>query len=293
MAMPMVPLQQYLQGEKIKARFAEILGKNAPAFMSAILSIYNGNPLLQKCDNKSIIGAAGLAATVNLSISPAMGQAYIVPFRSKDSYQAQFQIGVRGMIQLAHRTGQYSRLHAGAVYEGEITGFNPVTGEPIIGERTGDKVVGYIAYMKLINGFEKAVYMSTEEIEAHAYKYSQSYKSDKNKGWRSSPWTTNFDSMASKTVLKRLLKNYGILSAEMAEVFQADMGVVDKSSVTYVDNGGDIQPREEIYAPDIDIEPFFDSSDSDSFDAETGELKDTLTLTSLKQGGESYARTAI
>lgn len=271
----LIPLQQYLQGEKIKARFAEILGKNAPAFMSAILSIYNGNPLLQKCDNKSITAAAGLAATVNLSISPAMGQAYIVPFRTKDTYQASFQVGVRGMIQLAHRTGQYSRLHAGAVYEGEIAGFNPVTGEPIVGEKTSDNIVGYIAYMRLVNGFEKAVYMSVDELEQHAYKYSQSYKADKNKGWRSSPWTTNFDAMASKTVLKRLLKNYGILSAEMAEVFQADMGVVDKNNITYVDNSGDTVPREEIYAPDIDIEPFIDSSENtqSEFDTDTGELK--------------------
>ena len=173
------------------------------------------------------------------------------------------------MVQLAHRTGRYTALHAGKVYEGEIRRFNPVTGEPILGEKISDEVVGYVAYMRLVNGFEKTVYMTKDEIEEHAEKYSQGYRADKNKGWKSSPWSTNFDAMASKTVLKKLLNAWGILSADMAQALQADQGVVDKHTITYVDNGNNVQNRDEIFIPEepepsIEVEP--------QFDAETGEI---------------------
>ena len=251
-------LPAVLQSDKIKTRFNEVLGKNAPAFISALLSVYNSNNLLQQCSEMSILGAAGLAATLNLSITPSLGQAYIVPFKGK----ATFQIGTKGLIQLAHRTGRYVALHAGKVYEGEIRRFNPVTGEPEIGEKISDEVVGYIAYMRLVNGFEKTVYMSKAEVESHAEKYSQSYAYDKKFGKTSSPWSTNFDAMASKTVLKKLLNAWGVLSADMAEALQADQSVVDKHTVTYVDNGNNTQSREEIFVPD----------DTLTVDAETGEV---------------------
>ena len=256
-----------LQSEKIKNRFAEVLGKNAAGFMSALLSVYNSNNLLQTCDERSILGAAGLAATLNLSITPSLGQAYIVPYKSRGVYQAQFQIGCRGLIQLAHRTGKYAALHAGKVCEGEIAGFNPVTGEPIIGEKLSDEVVGYVAYMRLVNGFEKTVYMTKAEVEAHAEKYSQGYRADKSKGYKSSTWSTNFDAMASKTVLKKLLNTWGILSADMAEAIQSDQAVVDKNTITYVDNGGNIQQRDEIFVSQIE-EPEAEMT----FDTDTGEV---------------------
>ena len=265
-------LPAMLQNEKIKKRFKEVKGKNAAAFMSALLAVWNGNAKLQECDEKSIFGAARLAATLNLSITPSLGQAYIVPFKGR----ATFQIGVRGLVQLAHRTKQYAALHAGKVCEGEFSGFNPVTGEPIIGERISDKVVGYVAYMKLINGFEKTLYMTVDEIEAHAVKYSQSYAYDKRAGKNSSPWTTNFDAMASKTVLKRLLNAWGILSAEMVEAIQSDQAVVDKNTITYVDNGGNVQNRNEIFAELDEPEPQM------TFDTETGEV--------IEVGGISQAQ---
>ncbi|MBR3747134.1 MAG: recombinase RecT [Selenomonadaceae bacterium] len=265
---PIPQLPALLKSDKIKTRFNEVLGKNSAAFMSALLTVYNGNRQLQECDGLSILGAAGLAATLNLSITPSLGQAYIVPFKGKNNvYQATFQIGVRGLVQLAHRTGKYAALHAGKVCDGEIAGFNPVTGEPEIGEKLSDEVVGYVAYMRLVNGFEKTVYMTEAEIEAHALKYSQSYGYDKRFGKKSSPWSTNFDAMASKTVLKRLLNAWGILSADMAEALQADQSVVDKQTVTYVDNGGNTQARGEIFVSEID-EPEPDLT----VDAETGEV---------------------
>lgn len=251
-------LPALLNSEVIKNRFNEVLGKNAAGFMSALLNIYNSNNALQNCDARSILGAAGLAATLKLSITPSLGQAYVVPFRG----QATFQIGVKGMIQLAHRSGQYTRLHAGKIYEGQIKGFNPITGEPELGEKVSDEVVGYVAYMRLVNGFEKTIFMTVVELEAHAEKYSMSYGYDKKNGKKSSPWSTNFDAMASKTVLKRLLNTWGILSAEMASAIQADQSVVDKNTFTYVDNGGNAQKREDLYVPET----------GEVVEAETGEV---------------------
>ena len=250
-------LTVWLNNEGIKKKIAERLGKNAPAFTSALASVHSGNQQLQKCDGRSILGAAFLAATLNLSITPSLGQAYIVPFKG----QAQFQVGARGYVQLAHRTGQYTRLHAGKVYEGELRGFNPLTGEPILGEKTSDEVVGYVAYMRLVNGFEKTLYMTKTEIEEFAAKYSQSY------GKSFSPWTTNFDAMAEKTVLKKLLRSWGVLSADLVTALAGDQSVVDRDTFTYTDNGNGVQKREEVYQPE------------EVYDAETGEIIETEAAT--------------
>lgn len=264
MATKQQSLTVWLNNESVKAKIVEKLGdKNANGLTSALVSIYNNNKLLQDCDPRSILGAAMLAATSGLSIAPQLGQAYIVPFRGT----ATFQIGVHGLIQLAHRTGKYVALHAGKVYEGELRGFNPITGEPEQGEKVSDEVVGYVAYMRLINGFEKTMYMTVAELEAHAEKYSVSYGYDKRNGKQSSPWTTNFDAMARKTVLKRLLNTWGILSTEMAAVIQGDQSVVDKNSFTYVDNKGDVQSRDGLYIPEETGEP-----QQIIADAETGEI---------------------
>lgn len=269
MATKQQSLTVWLNNDTVKAKIVEKLGdKNANGLTSALVSIYNNNRLLQDCEPRSILGAAMLAATNGLSIAPQLGQAYIVPFRGT----ATFQIGSKGLVQLAHRTGKYVALHAGKVYEGELRGFNPLTGEPIPGERVPDAVVvGYVAYMRLVNGFEKTLYMSLDEIEAHAEKYSVSYAYDKRNGKQSSPWTTNFDAMARKTVLKRLLNTWGVLSTEMATVIQGDQSVVDKNSFTYVDNKGDVQSREGLYIPEETGDPQI------PVDAETGEFLEVET----------------
>lgn len=251
-------LTVWLGNEAIKRKINEALGKNAAKFTSALLNIYQNNKQLQECDGRSILGAAMLAATMDLSITPGLGQAYVLPYKAWDKDEkryvdkAQFQIGTKGLIQLAHRTGKYVALHAGAIREGEICGLNPVTGEPILGERISDEVVGYVAYMRLNNGFEKTLYMTIAELEEHARKYSQSYGYDQKTGKKSSPWTTNFDAMASKTVLKKLLNTWGILSTDIAEAMQADQSIVDKDTFEYVDNGGTVQSREPIYLPEDD-----------------------------------------
>lgn len=258
--------------EAWKPKIVETLGKNTASFLSALVNIYQNNKQLQACDSRSIMGAAMQAATMNLSITPSLGQAYVLPYKAWDKElrksvdRAQFQIGVKGLVQLAHRTGKYAALHAGAIREGELRGFNPVTGEPITGEKISDEVVGYVAYMRLTNGFEKTLYMSKAELEAHAEKYSQSYKYDKNSGKATSPWSTNFDAMASKTVLKKLLNAWGVLSTDMAIAIQSDQSVVDKNTFEYVDNGSHVQPREAIYVPE------------ETVDVETGEVTTVETV---------------
>lgn len=256
-------LTQYLEKPNVSMKLGELLGKKAAAFKTALLNIYTGNVQLQKCDVRSIAGAAVLTATMDLSLTPSLGQAYIVPMRG----QATFQIGARGLTQLAHRTGQYTRLYAGKVFEGEIRGRDPITGDLIRGEKISDEVIGYVAYMRLVNGYEQSEFMTVDEIEKHAEKYSQSYSYDKRNGKQSSPWSTNFDAMASKTVLKKLLRTWGILSTDMAIAIQADQSVVDKNTFTYIDNGGNVQRRDTIYAQETE------TVDDLPFDSETGEVQ--------------------
>lgn len=226
-------LSVWLNNPAIKKKIIDRLGQNAAAFISTLSAIHQSNELLQKCDGRSILGAAFLAASLNLSIAPSLAHAYIVPYKGKDgNYYAQFQISAKGYIQLALRSGQYVRIYAGKVCEGEINGFNPATGEPVFGKRISDLVVGYIAYFKLINGFEKFFFMSKAEVENHAKKYSQSYRSSK----ASSPWTSNFDDMAIKTVLKALLRKWGILSADLNSAFVDDQDSDDREPSSFLDN---------------------------------------------------------
>ena len=232
-------LPDLLKMETIQKRFTEVTGKNPAAFTSALMTVFNGNDLLKKCEPNSILTAAVCIASLNLQVNPSFGEAYIVPFKG----QATFQVGYQGYVQLALRTGQYRRLHAGVIHEGEIRGVNPLTGEFVLGEKISEEVVGYVAHFELVNGFSKTLYMTKAEIEEHAKNYSQSYQADKNKSW--SIWAKNFDKMATKTVLKLLLKNWGVKSAEMQQALQADFSVVSKDNFTYPDNNNNSVPREE------------------------------------------------
>ena len=230
-------LQQLLNSAGIKRRFEELLNTSAPSFISSILTIFKSSAKLQECTPNSIIAAAGIAAALKLPINPSLGFAFIVPYKG----HATFQLGTKGFVQLAMRSGQYRTLNSGAVCEGQIKEIDFVTGEIIRGEKISDTVVGYVAYMELINGFKKSLYMTVDELQAHAEKYSQSYAFDLRTGRKSSVWTTNFDAMAKKTVLKKLLSNFGVISidqqsAALATALQADQAVVTEDGFRYVDN---------------------------------------------------------
>lgn len=234
-------LQQLLSSAGIKRRFEELLDNAAPSFISSILTIVNSSPKLKECSPNSILSAAGIAAALKLPINPSLGFAHIVPYKSKNGTQAQFQLGWRGYVQLAMRSGQYKTLNAGAVCEGQIAEIDFVTGEIIRGEKISDNVVGYVAYMELINGFKKSLYMTNEELQTHAEKYSQSYAYDMRSGKKSSVWSTNFDAMAKKTVLKKILSTFGIISidqqsAALATALQADQAVITDEGFRYIDN---------------------------------------------------------
>lgn len=230
-------LQQLLNSAGIKKRFGELLDNSSASFISSILTIVRSNSKLQECSPNSILSAAGIAAALKLPINPSLGFAYIVPYKG----QATFNLGWRGYVQLAMRTNQYRTLNSGAVYEGQIKEIDFITGEIVRGEKISDKIVGYVAYMELLNGFNKIFYMSVEELEEHARKYSQSYAYDLRSGKKSSVWSTNFDAMAKKTVLKLLLNKFGIVSIDqqsldLIKALQADQAVITDEGLRYIDN---------------------------------------------------------
>lgn len=219
---PTQRLQSILGRVDIKEKFASMLKDKAPAFMSSIISLYNATPQLQACDPMSIISAAAMAATLDLAVNAQLGFAHIVPYGTN----ATFQIGWKGFVQLAIRTGQYKTMNAAEIYEGELISYNRITGETIIDDtkRKSNKIIGYVAYFRLTTGFEKHLYMTTEQVLAHAKKFSKSF------GKSSSAWTTNFDAMALKTVLRLLLSKFGILSVEMQKALEFDQSVIRETS---------------------------------------------------------------
>ena len=208
-------LKGVLANETMKRNFENILKDNAGAFMASIIELYQSDGYLQKCDPNKVVLEALKAATLKLPINKSLGFAYIIPYGTTPT----MQLGYKGIIQLAQRSGQYKYLNAGEVYEGEAVNYNRITGMlEISGEATSDKVIGYFAYFQLKNGFEKAVYWSVEKVLAHAKKFSQAYKSGK----KDSPWFTNFDAMALKTVLKSIVTKYGPMSVEFADAMAHD-----------------------------------------------------------------------
>lgn len=213
-------LKGMLEMPAYKNKFNEMLGKKAAGFMSSIIAVTNNNKYLAKANPATVIGAAAQAAMLDLPINQSLGFAYIVPYGN----EAQFQLGYKGYIQLAQRSGQYVDIGAKTVYEGELEYENRLLDKFKFGERTGDKVIGYLAYFRLTNGFEKMLFMELNEMIAHAKKYSKNYKGGTDK-WG----LTDFNTMAEKTVLKRLLSKYGPLSIESVQMRQAlanDGGVV-------------------------------------------------------------------
>lgn len=228
---PQKELKAMLDRDDMKAAFKRVLGENAGAFMASIVTAVNMNDRLKLCAPDSVVNSAMLAASLNLPVEASLGQAWIIPYNSKEGPRAQFQIGYKGIIQLALRTGEYETIHAGEIHNGITVKINPITGKvDWSGEPLNDEVIGYIAYFKLRNGFERALYMSVKEITEHAKRYSKSF------GKTDSPWNTHPHEMGKKTVLKRLLTKYGILSVQMRRAVVADETPLDNMEM------GDIVP---------------------------------------------------
>ena len=205
----------------------------ANSFMSSVISVANGNPQLRKAEPMSIIGAAMVAATMQLQVIPTLGQCYIIPYGNK----AQFQVGYLGLLQLCQRSGQFKKILAAPVHEGEYISGDEFDEDYVFDkkQRKSDKIVGYMAKFELLNGFTKVAYWDVDRVKAHATKFSQAYRS----GY-TSPWKSDFDAMAQKTVLKSILK-YAPKSIEMQNAVTFDQAVVNA-------NSSDIQ--------DLDIDAF-------------------------------------
>ena len=238
-------LTAYLTQDAVKNQINRVLGgKNGERFISSIVSAVQATPALQECTNSSILNAALLGNSLNLSPSPQLGQFYMVPYdnRSTGAKEAQFQLGYKGYIQLAVRSGQYKKLTVLAIKEGELIRFDPLNEEievRLIEDETlreQARTIGYYAMFEYINGFKKAMYWSREKMEAHAKKYSPGYKRDLEKGTQWTFWVKDFDAMAYKTMLRQLISKWGIMSIDLVQAFDSDMAVIhDDGTKEYVE----------------------------------------------------------
>jgi recombination protein RecT len=221
-------LKDIMKAPSIQEQFNNVLKDNADVFVASIIDLYNGDSYLQNCEPKQVVMEALKAAVLKLPINKSLGFAYIVPFGKAPT----MIIGYKGLIQLAMRTGQYRIINADRVYEGEYKSMNKLTGEfNMDGEKTSDKIVGYFAYIEMLNGFSKTLYMTKEQIESYGKKYSKSYGNG--------PWQKEFDAMAIKTVLRILLSKYGFLSIDMAAALSSDID----SDTVYDDVNNNIRQK--------------------------------------------------
>lgn len=275
----------YLTGDAVKQRINQVIGgKDGQRFISAVISAVQTNPALQECTNQSILSAALLGESLKLSPSPQLGQYYMVPFNDKERGKvATFQLGYKGYIQLAIRSGQYKKLNVLAIKDGELVRFDPLNEEIEVRliedeeQREAAETIGYYAMFEYTNGFRKAIYWSKKKMLAHADKYSQAFSKDggtvktkygekkkvsyadfiagnydpKDAWMYSSFWYKDFDGMAYKTMLRQLISKWGIMSIDMASAIDADMAVINEDGTKdYVDNDPDVIEIEPISEPE-------------------------------------------
>ena len=233
-------LTAYLTQDAVKNQINNVIGgKDGQRFISAIVSAVNNNPALSECTNQSILSGALLGESLKLSPSPQLGQYYLVPFNDKKKGKvAQFQLGYKGYIQLAIRSGQYKKLNVLAIKEGELINFDPLNEEievKLIDDeeaREQAETIGYYAMFEYTNGFKKAIYWTKKKMETHAMKYSKGYQAKKGYTF----WEKDFDGMAYKTMLRQLISKWGIMSIEMQSAIDSDMAVINEDGTkNYVD----------------------------------------------------------
>lgn len=226
-------LKSMLNADSVFEQFKNALGENGGMFVASLIDLYNGDTNLQACEPKAVVAEALKAAAIKLPINKALGQAFIVAYKGVPT----FQIGYKGIIQLALRSNQYRNINADVVYEGELRKVDKLTGEIAFdGEKKSDKVIGYFCHFELLNGFRKTLYMSVEQMAKYAKKYAPSVPRDVSVerlialantevSSKSVGWTGNFTSMAIKTVIRSLISKYGYMSVDMQKAFDAEEGV--------------------------------------------------------------------
>lgn len=234
-------ISAYLTNDAVKNQINSIIGgKNGSRFITSIVSAVNTNPALQECTNQSILSAALLGETLNLSPSPQLGLYYMVPYNDKERGKvAQFQLGYKGYIQLAIRSGQYKSLNVLAIKKGELVKYDALNEEIEVNliedeeEREKAETIGYYATFTYLNGFRKAIYWSKKKMESHALRYSKGYAAKKGYTF----WEKDFDGMAYKTMLRQLISKWGIMSTDFVKAYESDMAVINEDgSATYVEN---------------------------------------------------------
>lgn len=236
----------FITSTGMKNKINQIIGdeKTGSRFISSIISAVSTNPSLAECDNASIVSGALLGESLKLSPSPQLGNYYLVPFNDKERGKvATFQLGYKGYIQLAIRSGQYKKLNVLAIKEGELVKYDPLNEEIEVNliedeeKREKAKTIGYYAMFEYVNGFRKAMYWSKKKMEAHALQYSKGYKAKSGYTF----WEKDFDAMAFKTMLRQLISKWGIMSIDMQNAYESDMAVINEDGTKdYVDNKEDI-----------------------------------------------------
>lgn len=233
----------YLSNDKTKKYLKGVLGNRTGQFITSLTSLAGSSKSLKNCDRNSLLACALKATSMNLPFDPNLGFAWCVPYKTT----ATFQVGVKGYIQLALRTGQYQSLNAREVREGEFSGRDFV-GDPIINwlpeeERANKEIIGFMAGLQLVNGFKKLIFWTVADIEKHAERYSQSYRKYKKTGNQDDAiWASQFEKMAEKTVLKALISRYGIMSTDMQTAVKADQSKINidldtgEENIEYIDN---------------------------------------------------------
>ena len=237
-----VGFTSFMTSGVVQKKVNDILGdeKRGARFVSSIVSAVNANPTLKECDNASILSGALLGETLNLSPSPQLGNYYLVPFDDKSRGKvAVFQLGYKGYIQLAIRSGQYKKLNVLAIKEGELVKYDPLNEEIEVNliddevAREKAKTIGYYAMFEYNNGFRKTLYWSKAKMEKHALQYSKGYQAKKGFTF----WEKDFDSMAYKTMLRQLISKWGIMSVDMQNAYENDMAYIkEDGSKEYLDN---------------------------------------------------------
>lgn len=261
-------LKSLLSTPTMKKKFEQVLSKKAPQFMASLLNLYNGDQSLREAEPMSIISSAMVAASLDLPIDKNLGYAWIVAFydSKKGCKVAQFQLGYKGYIQLALRSGQYKAMNVIPVHEGELVKWNRLTEEIELDldAATSEKVIGYCGYFKLINGFEKSVYWTKDEIEAHRIKHNKM----KDKKALNNVWKSDYDAMAMKTVIRNMLGKWGILSIEMQKAVIEDDEDRELKDITDEAN-------------EVDSSNIIDISDDSDVDSNNNEKPSILDQTEI------------
>lgn len=242
-------LDAMFKQDSVQARFQRMLGKKSAGFISSVLTVVSQNKLLQNVDMRTVLSAASIAASLDLPILPSLGRAWIVPYKGV----AQFQIGYLGYVELAQRSGLYKSINVNTVYEGEVVKWNKFTEELTYGEQESDTAIGYCASFELLNGFRKVVYWTKDAVIKHAKRFSKSYNSP------ASPWQSDFDAMAMKTVLAYTLRHWGPMSIEMQKAMAEDVDAHEKPLDLSKDNSVETIETE-------------DASETRVVDTESGEI---------------------